>query len=499
MHDDPPLAEQPRDPSNKTTTNTPNNTSTKPPSPVPWKAPATVPPDGNPDPTRDGTTPVQPTRDRPPPRSPARPAHDGAAETPEQPTPYLPAAVAARADLLLWPGSPGYEEARLPAIRRFRGVRPKAVAPCTSERDVAAVLALGEEVAVRGGGHDFGGRSSTDGILIDTSPMNTITLDGDTAVIGAGARLGEIYAALGEHGRTIPAGCGPTVGIAGLTLGGGLGILGRTHGLTCDSLVGARLVLADGTVVDADGDLLWVLRGGGAPGVVTSLTFTTVAAPFATAFCMTWPWTRAAEVAKAWLAYAPEAPDGVSASLVIAVPADPGRPPEVYAFGAAVGDDVAELRGLAPSIVERFPAPYPEVKAFLADLDLSPELDHSRSEYFRGDLPVDELIATLTADRVPGVGRELDFMPWAGAYNRVPVDATAFPHRDARFLLKQSGDPAWLARSWSLTHPYGTGGVYPNFPEPGLPDDAYYGANTARVRQIRRTYDPEGRFERNRT
>ncbi|GAA0469486.1 hypothetical protein Ade02nite_32440 [Paractinoplanes deccanensis] len=98
-------------------------------------------------------------------------------------------------------------------------------------------------------------------------------------------------------------------------------------------------------------------------------------------------------------------------------------------------------------------------------------------------------------------GSLLDFTPWGGAYNRVPPDATAFPHRDARFLLKQTATVApgarpgpWLDESHALTHPYGTGGAYPNFPEPGLPDEAYYLGNTARLRRIRETYDPSGLF-----
>ena len=108
---------------------------------------------------------------------------------------------------------------------------------------------------------------------------------GGVATIGAGARLGAVYDALDAHGLAIPAGCGPRVGVAGLTLGGGLGILGRSHGLLADSLVGARVVLADGRVVDCDGereaDLFWALRGAGAAGfgVVTELRFATVPAP----------------------------------------------------------------------------------------------------------------------------------------------------------------------------------------------------------------------------
>jgi hypothetical protein len=116
-------------------------------------------------------------------------------------------------------------------------------------------------------------------------------------------------------------------------------------------------------------------------------------------------------------------------------------------------------------------------------------------------VPAAELIARLVADRRPGEERELDFSPWGGAYNRVPADATAFPHRDARFLLKQTATVAagdqpggWLDESYALSHPFGTGGAYPNFPEPGLGDEAYYLGNTGRRQHIRASHDPAAVF-----
>ena len=132
------------------------------------------------------------------------------------------------------PGSPRYEAARKPPIVRFQDVRPQAVVLCRNAVDVAETIAVagmtGLETAIRSGGHCFAGRSSTTGIVIDVSPMHSVSVSRGIATIGAGARLGEVYDALGEHGRTIAAGCGPSVGIAGLVLGGGLGILGRITG-----------------------------------------------------------------------------------------------------------------------------------------------------------------------------------------------------------------------------------------------------------------------------
>lgn len=185
------------------------------------------------------------------------------------------------------PDSPGYEAVRRPANPGYRDVHPRLVIRCGSVADVALGIgyarATGIPIVPRGGGHCFAGRSSTDGIVLDLAGLDSITVaDDGLATIGAGARLAQVYAALHVHGRTIPAGCGASVGIAGLTLRGGIGLLGRKHGLTCDRLVGARVVLADGGIVDCDPDrepeLFWALRGAGGDqfGVVTSLIFDTV-------------------------------------------------------------------------------------------------------------------------------------------------------------------------------------------------------------------------------
>ena len=185
---------------------------------------------------------------------------------------------------LFSPDSPGYEAIRRPVNAAYREVRPRLVVLCRSVSDVVGAMtyatATGDRIAPRGGGHCFAGRSSTDGIVLDMSGLDGIWMADDrVATIRAGARLGQVYAELHAYGRTLPAGCGPTVGITGLTLGGGIGLLGRKHGLTCDRLVGAQVVLPDGSVVDCDHDhepdLFWGLRGagGGQFGLVTSLRF----------------------------------------------------------------------------------------------------------------------------------------------------------------------------------------------------------------------------------
>ncbi len=433
------------------------------------------------------------------------------------------------------PGSPGYDEARRPAIARFWDVRPQAVVRCRRPEDVAEVISLarrsGIATAVRSGGHCFAGRSSTRGIVIDVSPMSAVSVSAGVATVGAGARLGDIAGALARHRLAIPTGCGDNVGIAGLTLGGGLGILGRSHGLTCDKLLAAQVVLADGRVIDCDEhhepELFWALRGagGGNFGVVTSLTFGTVPARAATIFRLTWPRCHASRVIAAWQDWAPAGPDELAASLLVTAPVGGDRPVTVTVSGAMAGTeadaerllgDLAARAGADPATASLRHLPFWEAKRHLAVIlpgDDRP-LAHSftKSEFFARPLPrraIADLVGTLELGRIASESRELDFTPWGGAYNRVPPHATAFAHRDALFLLKHSvtvGAEAgaarraaarrWLARSWASVHPCGTGGVYPNFPDPDLDKwpRAYHGKNYPRLLSVKASYDPEGFF-----
>jgi FAD/FMN-containing dehydrogenase len=442
------------------------------------------------------------------------------------------------------PGSPDYEWVRRPVMAHFAHLRPVAVVLCATPADVAATLAVAGgsrlPTAIRSGGHSVAGRSSTDGIVLDVTPMRSVAVAGDVATVGAGVRLGDLYDALAEHGLTIPAGCGPSVGIAGLTLGGGLGILGRKHGLTCDHLLRAQAVLADGRVIDCDehhnGELFWALRGagGGHFGVVTSLVFGTLPAPATTIFHLVWPPAAAAAVVQAWQAWAPDAPDEVDATLRLTAAGDGERLPRVDVVGSVLDGEAlaAELLG---ELVDRVGAdpveashrhlPHLAAKRYLEGLGSvedrarsapgqPPQPGHlsTKSEFFRRALPGETVVALvehLTQGLLPGQSREVDFLPWGGAYNRVRADATAFAHRGERFLVQHlvevgaDATPAerdaardWLARSWALVHPWGSGGVYPNFPDPDLQDwaRAYHGTNYDRLRRVKAAYDPSGFF-----
>jgi FAD/FMN-containing dehydrogenase len=455
--------------------------------------------------------------------------------------PGLAALEAAIEGTVALPGSPDDVRVRKPAWAQFADIEPAAVVLCTTPADVAETIAfarrLGLTPVARCGGHCFAGRSSTTGIVIDVSPMSSVDVGDGVATIGAGALLGDIYKQLEAVGLTIAAGACPSVGIAGLTLGGGLGILGRTYGLTSDQLVAARVVLADGRVVECDeqrdSDLFWALRGpgGGQFGVVTVFAFRTVPAHDLTCFKLSWPFERAAAAIDAWQSWAPDAPDELAASLLLNAPADL-REPLVTLFGAMIGpetetastvDDFSVRLGAEPHSTTLEHLPHGAAKRFLAEhapgAEGATEIEASRpvrmfskSEFFRRPLPrktIEALVDTFAAARAPGQARELDFTPWAGAYNRVPLQATAFAHRAERFLLKhavvldadasrQQQDAArdWLARSWSCVHRHGSGGSYPSFPDPELDDweTAYHGINYQGLTRIKARYDRDNVF-----
>lgn len=378
---------------------------------------------------------------------------------------------------------------------------------CQSVSEVVQALAYaaetGERIVPRGGGHCFVDRCPADGIVVDLSGLDRITVDDSgMATIGAGARLGAVYPALHDSGRTIPAGCGDTVGIAGLTLGGGIGLLGRQYGLTCDRLVGAQVVLADRSVVECgerrEPDLFWALRGagGGQFGIVTELRFATVPEP---SVCrIEGHWTEPDNLVTAWQDWAPGAPDEMTVNLTVQA----GR---ATLFGASTlpPAETEELlreftarAGVLYAIDLRQDVPYSMVKPTFSVLDSAGGSRRVRSEFFSRTLR-DRTSAELLG-RLRG-NRRLAFTAMGGAYNRVAENATAFAHRGERFLLEQVGDPddPWVDEAWRTAHADGSGRVYPNFPDLALEDPAtaYHAGNYPRLAALKKTCDPHRVFD----
>jgi FAD/FMN-containing dehydrogenase len=438
---------------------------------------------------------------------------------------------------LIDPGHPAYEDARhvwSGSIDR----RPAAIARCRDTDDVAAAVtatvALGLPLAVRGGGHSMAGHSTCDGgIVVDLSPMRAVTVDpvARRARVAGGALLGDLDRATQEHGLAVPAGQVSHTGVAGLTLGGGVGYLMRAHGLTIDSLRSAEVVTAKGEFVrtseDEHEDLFWALRGGGGNfGVVTQFDFALhEVGPIINAGVLVFPYERAGEVLRASRELMAEAPDELTIhEILITLPTHEPFPPHLQGTRAAmlviahVGSeeqaraDVEPLRELGPVFDLLGPMPFTALQTMI-DWDTRHGLGHySKSHWLAGY--EDGLIDTLV-DRMAQAPSPLSHLITArmgGAIERIPAGATAFAHRSAANLLWVIGlwdDPAepidrhraWVNDIIDSARPYSTGGVYVN----AIEDDegpervvSAYGQETfARLREVKRRWDPENVFRLN--
>ncbi|MFD0883855.1 FAD-binding oxidoreductase, partial [Streptosporangium algeriense] len=220
---------------------------------------------------------------------------------------------------LVRPGDASYDAARRLFNTAFDSVRPAGVAYCANPSDVAECVAfarrMGVPLAVRSGGHSYAGWSTGTGLVLDVSRMNKVSYSAGRAVVGAGAKLVDVYAKLAAHGVSIPAGSCPTVGVSGLTLGGGIGVVSRKYGLTCDVMESVQIVTADGRLLTCDAehepDLYWACRGGGGGnlGVAVSFGFRTHRTREVTVFFLRWPWARATKAIEVWQSWSRAVPD----------------------------------------------------------------------------------------------------------------------------------------------------------------------------------------------
>jgi FAD/FMN-containing dehydrogenase len=453
---------------------------------------------------------------------------------------------------LIRPGQADFGEAVELFQPRFDSVRPAAVAYVADAKDVAACLAFarssGVPIVPRNGGHSYAGWSTvSNGLVIDVGALNTVSASGGTASVGAGARLIDVYTRLAASGRTIPAGSCPSVGVSGLTLGGGVGVTGRANGLTCDNLTGAEIVTPDGQIREVsaqkDGDLFWALRGagGGNFGVVTRLDFRTHPADDCAYGFLSWPWSRARQAIEAWQRWAPSAPDNLWANLHISASWDGNL--SVASTVNLLGGSRTELANLVDRLTERPSSVSLHSASYLTTMQVmggvagesaaqahvngvlpghSPAGRVVRSSYgARSDFLTQPLTGAGAAAVVAAVARYRSFAPkggraafafdaLGGAINRVGARDTAFVHRDALFLAQYSADyPAgvtggsaasqswsWINNAWTTMRPYASGEAYQNYIDPQLHgwEQAYYGANSARLRQVKRAYDPKGLF-----
>ncbi|WP_326686770.1 MULTISPECIES: FAD-binding oxidoreductase [unclassified Streptomyces] len=450
---------------------------------------------------------------------------------------------------VLLPGDEGYDFAHSTYIKRYDAVRPAAVVQAARAEDIAETVKFarrfGVRTVARSGGHSFGGYSTSPGIVVDLSPMNRTTVSDGLARVQSGTKLVDMQRELLSRGITISGGMCPTVGISGLTLGGGFGMAGRRHGLTSDRLTSIRVVLANGRIVTCDPhhepDLFWALRGGGCGsyGFVSDFEFEPFPADDPTVFELHWPWPLAAKVLPAWQRWAPKAPDDLSAGMFVRSP-DPAVEPMLYAFGQWGGapadldahlDRLTAMVGQAPSKVVRKTMPYMDAVmhwAGCSELTVSqchgegqtPDAKLQRFEYaltkssFFTDVMTPEAVQTLVKNfTAPGAGaqlRGLEFHAFGGAYNRPRPGKTAFVHRRQRFLLQylaqvpmdspeahKTAVTDWARTLHSSMLPWASGESYQNYTDPELKDwrQAYYGSNYRRLVEVKHRYDPERFFD----
>jgi FAD/FMN-containing dehydrogenase len=426
---------------------------------------------------------------------------------------------------VLRPQDHGYDAAR--AV--FNGMidrRPLAIVRCHEASDVARGIAYARRhdlpLSVRSGGHNVAGSAvCDDGIMLDLSAMKNLDVDaGDrTARAGPGLLLGDLDRATQEQGLAVPLGVMSKTGIAGLTLGGGLGWLNGRYGLACDNLLGAELVTADGDVLqvtaDQHADLLWGLRGGGGNfGVVTSFTYRLHPVGPVLAGWLSYPSRVAADAIRFHHQFLADAPDELSTSVSLGVDAA-GAP--VASIGVCwCGDHqegIAALRALRefgpPTQDTIVPTSYVALQSAPDDSFPSGRLHYWKSGYLQNvtDAAVETLLAAASA--VPPGVSGIGLQGLRGAASRIPVEATAFPHRAEQYdflVLAQWATPAesprhiaWARESFAAMQPHLENAVYVNNlgSEDGDRVRAAYGPNHERLAELKRRYDPANVFRLN--
>jgi hypothetical protein len=426
-------------------------------------------------------------------------------------------------------------------------VRPAGIAYCATEDDVARCLAFARRHDLtprpRAGGHSYAGYSTGDGLVVDVTTLHEVAITThagvSAATIGAGARLIDVYSALGAAGVSVPAGSCPTVGLAGLALGGGIGVMVRSEGLTSDRVLSLRMVTTDSRIVTASAeqnpDLFWACRGGGGGnfGVVTSLRLSTFPTEAVTVFGVAWPWAAADQVVPAWMTWVARAPETLWANcLLLAAPGSAEPNLEVTGVHRGSPTDAAALLGRlisevgTPASLYRETVPFTHamyVEAGCAGLEraecrlpsqgprgrLTRQPSVAKSDLLTEPLParaVALLVDAVTARQRAGLGGAVGLDALGGIASRPAANETAWVHRNAEWSAQYSvpllpgqppaavaEDESWLGELYSSLRPYVSGEAYQNYIDPALADwaEAYYGSNLPALASVRRRWDPE--------
>jgi len=436
---------------------------------------------------------------------------------------------------LFTPGTPGYDQART-VWNAMIDRRPALIVRCAGAADVVRGVRFAREhgllLAVRGGGHNIAGNAVCDGgLMLDLSAMRSVRVDpaGRTARVEPGATLADFDREAQAFGLATPLGINSTTGVAGLTLGGGFGWLSRKLGLTIDNLVSADVVTATGELVKASStenrDLFWAIRGGGGNfGVVTSFEFRLHSVgPTVLSGLILHPLAAAKDVLRFYRSFMAGTPEEFVCWFVLRkAPPLPFLAPEWHGreiLALAVchsgrldeGERVAKpLRSYGKPLADVIaPTPFTAWQAILDPLLAPGQRNYWKSNDFRelSDGLIDVLVDY--AGKIPDPQSEIAFAQLGGAVSRVPLEATAYTHRDAQFVLNVHGrweDPAkdaqcigWAQALCAATAPFATGGVYVNFLTQEEQDRvrAAYGGNYGRLVEIKNKFDPTNLFRLN--
>ena len=415
---------------------------------------------------------------------------------------------------------------------RYAATIPAGIAQCANAHDVSAAILWAREFGVpliaRSGGHSYGGYSTTTGLMIDVSNLNAMRYDPSTgmATLGGGARNGHVYTGLRPHHVAITHGRCYNVGIAGLTLGGGVGFNMRARGVTCDQLIATEIVTADGrihAVSEKQGhELFWASRGagGGNFGINTSFSFQAFPVDRLTVYDLTWT-HRPDEVFAALLHALDAAPDTLGSKVSIVAPTAAQRASGKGLTIALLG----QLRGTPGALADilqpvyRIAQPAGKIREtdYWTGQDLlseegAPEFFHEPSRFFNEPI-ADATIALILNQmrRWPGTTKAATFKLFqtGGAMNSMTAGATAFVHRKSSWLSSvglewhahdSSADVqrnlAWQEAFYAAYSPAASGGAYQNFIDPSLADwkRAYHGSNLPRLEALKAQVDPERVF-----
>ncbi len=436
---------------------------------------------------------------------------------------------------ILRPTDEGYDDGRT-VWNAMIDRRPAVIARCASVADVIAAVNFGREnglrTAVKGGGHNIGGKAvCDDGLMIDLSRMDAVDVDPEAAAVRveAGATWADVDHETQTFGLATTGGLVSTTGVAGLTLGGGNGWLARTYGLSIDNLRSVDLVTATGDLVRAsDGensDLFWGIRGGGGNfGIVTSFEFDLhEVGPEVLSGLIIHPFDDARDVFRFHRDFVADAPDAVTChAAVITAPPAPFLPEDVHGslvvalvvcYSGAIEDGEDALRPLRefgdPIADAVGPQPYVETQQMLNDAYAPGRRNYWKSHFFDdlSDDAIDTLLRHAETASSPFTSVVLEAM--GGAIERVDPAETAYPHREAAYALgifpawmdpDEDGEQiAWGRQFFEAMAPYATGGVYVNYLGQEGPErvKAAYGENYGRLADLKTEYDPENFFRMN--